>query len=51
MKAFLQQSRDESLLHEAYFRLVLVDAEGNKAVTRGYFVDEIPTQAQGLTDE
>lgn len=43
---FLEEARTFGLEHTAYFRLVLIDMNGNRALTRGYFVDEIPLDAQ-----
>ncbi len=37
--------KDES---RAFFRLVLTDARGNRAMTRGYFADELSNEAKGL---
>ena len=43
---YFAEARDLGIEDRAYFRLVLVDEDGNRAVTRGYFVDEIPVEAQ-----
>ncbi len=48
LSAYFEEVRVLDISSNAYFRLVLIDAEGNKAVTRGYFADEIPEEAQGL---
>ncbi len=33
---------------KAFFRIVLVDADGNRAMTRGYFADELTGESRGL---
>ena len=35
--------------HRAFVRLVLTDRDGNKAMTRGYFADELTKDVRGLT--
>ena len=37
--------------HRAFVRLVLTDRQGNKAMTRGYFADELTISTRGLTQE
>ncbi len=36
--------------HRAFVRLVLVDRDGSKAMTRGYFADELTPAARGLAE-
>ncbi len=38
---WLRQARALGITDKAYFRLTLMDASGSKAVTRGYFADEL----------
>ncbi|MBQ7337427.1 MAG: hypothetical protein IJW40_03125 [Clostridia bacterium] len=35
----------------AFVRLVLIDQDGNKAMTRGYFADELTLAARGLSED
>ena len=46
---YFEEVRTLGIADKAYFRLTLVDFDGNKAVTRGYFADEIPENARGLS--
>lgn len=38
---WLRQARDLGITDTAYFRLTVIDRSGNKALTRGYFADEL----------
>jgi len=49
LKPYLEEAKALGLADKAYFRLVLIDEQGNRAVTRGYFIDEIPMSAQGIS--
>ncbi len=41
LRPWLASARRQRLEKTAYFRLTLMDARGNKALTRGYFADEL----------
>lgn len=41
LRGWLAQARRLHITDRAYFRLTLMDAHGNRAMTRGYFADEL----------
>lgn len=41
MNGFINEARRLGYGDRAYFRLVLTDTQGNRAMTRGYFIDEL----------
>lgn len=45
LRDWLAKSRERNNEARAYFRLTLVDGQGNKALTRGYFADELAAVA------
>ncbi len=47
LRGYFARVANDALENRAFFRLVLVDAEGNRAMTRGYFADELTKDAKG----
>lgn len=50
LKSFFAEAHRGGDDGRAFVRLVLIDQDGNKAMTRGYFADELSIESRGLTE-